>query len=373
MQLSSSSKSVRVPAAAAARAHQTRLTFQASVDRIARQETVTLTATLGETTLQDTVQVLPSLKPVLTVPGKQFARIGKKLSFAIEAMDPTGLPVQLTATNLPANAAFDTEQGLFVWTPAASMKGSYEITFTATNAAQQSSTALVSIDVDQGKPVVSSARGLACSSGAIGTVNGKWLLASEGTFAEPSGKSLELGGTRIRINGEAVGLVSAEQTRVSFLCPALTIGQEYRVEVETPAGVSDGVSGVVQSASPEVFTMEEAAADQGVVSFAERNLAVTERNFRISGYPAQPGDEVLIWGTGFGQAAVSVTMNGLEAPVLAVQPVERMAGVYTIRTRIPALAGAESGVPVQVRVYGQDGKLFQSNTITLAVEEAVSR
>jgi uncharacterized protein (TIGR03437 family) len=370
--LGSSSSQVAIPTAVASRPNQSRLTFQASVDVAAKQQAVTLTATLDGASVQDVLQVTPSSAPILTVPGKQFARFGAPLSFQITGADPSDSPLQLMAADIPAGAAFDPLSGRFDWTPNSSQGGQQQVTFTATNGAGRSSIAQVAIDVDSGAPVLTNAG--ACSPGAIGTLRGKWLAEAGKTLADATGQSLSLGGTTVKVNGEPVPALFASATRVNFICPSLEPGTQFSVAVATPTAASELLTVAMQTVSPEIFSLDGSARDQGVISFAETTDLAMERNATVPAHPAQPGDEILIWGTGFGAAAedsarhVSVKLGDIEVAVESVRAVPGYAGVYTIQTRVPAAIVVGDAIPVEVRMTTPDSKLVQSNTVKVTVE-----
>ncbi len=371
--LASSSRMVKIPAAVDVRGGQGRLSFQASVDAMAQSERVIVAAALGSDTVQDTILVAPSASPILTVPDKQFAKYQTPVKFQVEAADPAGLPVRLTAANLPSGAAFDASTGGFEWTPTVLQTGSQQVRFTASNTAGQSSTAEVSIDVDSGKPVLDAAQTLTCSPGGIGVLNGKWLLDSDREFSNPAGTGLELGGSSVLVNGAKVPLLAASSTKLNFLCPSLAPESQLAVAVETDSGVSHALSARMQAASPQIFPLDGPGENQGMVSLSGTAAFAVPRTARNSGYPAQAGDQILIWGTGFGPetaaASVSVTMGGVRAEVGGVTAVPDHAGLYTVAVNVPAAIFGEA-IPVRLQVATPDGKLFTSNTVTVAVESS---
>jgi uncharacterized protein (TIGR03437 family) len=367
VQLASSSNQVRIPASVVTRANQSRLTFQAMVDAAAKEQEVTLTATLDGAWVADIIQVTPASAPVLTVPENQLVRFGTPLRFQVTGADPLELPVQITAAKLPAGATFDPMSGWFDWTPNASQAGSYQIAFTATNGADRSSNAQVTVDVSSGAPIVTSAG--ACSPGAIGTLRGKWL--AEDTLADFSGASAALGGTSVKVNGSPVATLSVSPMRVKFLCPAVEPGTTLSIVVATAAAASDPVSAVMQTVSPELSVLDGSTADQGMVSFASRNEFVTAIDSRMLGRPAQPGDEILLWATGFTAASrLSVKLGGVDAELLGVRAVPGVVGLSTIRARVPAGTALGNTVPVMVVVTTPDGRPVQSNAVKVSVEAA---
>jgi uncharacterized protein (TIGR03437 family) len=372
IQLLSDSSQVRIPAVVVTRDNQSRLTFKGSVDLAAKRQAVTMTAILDGTSVQDTVLVTPSSAPILTLPDRQFARFGSPLSFQVTGVDPLDSPVRLLAADLPAGATFDPLSARFDWTPGSSQAGKHEVTFKAINGIGQSSTAQVLIDVDSGAPVLTGSG--ACSPGAIGTLRGKWLVKDGNELADPSGKSLVLGGTGVAVNGEPVPTIFVSSTRVSFICPTLEPGTQLSVSVVAASEASGPLTIPMQTVSPAIFSLEGGVPDQGVISFSGIADIAIERNAAIAGHPAQPGDELLIWGTGFGSAAetstrqVSVTLGDSDAEVEAVRAVPGYAGMYTIQVRVPAATMTGSAVPVEVQVTTPDGKQIQSNHVRVAVE-----
>jgi hypothetical protein len=151
IELASSSGAVQVPDEVSTRPDEAQVVFRVPIDRAATQNPVTITAKVNGTAVHHTIGIEPSAAPVLTVPEKQSVRPEAFLSFTVTAVDPSlGMPVQLTAVNLPPGAFFDVSSGRFEWIPDATQGGEYRVTFTATNAAQRSASAEVTIEVTLG-------------------------------------------------------------------------------------------------------------------------------------------------------------------------------------------------------------------------------
>ena len=75
-----------------------------------------------------------NVAPVLTVPGAQTVNEGATLTFTVTATDTDeGQVVKFSAANLPIGATFDTNTGVFSWTPLFTQAGSYTVNFTATD------------------------------------------------------------------------------------------------------------------------------------------------------------------------------------------------------------------------------------------------
>ena len=372
IRVTSSSEHVKAPSAVVTRANQTRLTFQVAADALAGGQLATITATAGTATAQETIQVQASSGPVLTVPSTQAGRLGKALRFTVSAVDPAGLPVQLTAVNAPVGASFDAASGLFEWIPSASQSGKYKVTFGATNSGRQSSSAEVTVNVGSGLPSLANSERLVCSPGSLASLNGSGFGEPGAALSDSSGNSMVLGGTQVKINGQSAPVLFASDARVSFLCPALEADTQLEAAVETEAGISESVTAPMQQVSPMMFSLDGSGENQGVISFAGTTELAMARNFQAAGHPAQPGDEILIWGSGFGTPtevpAVEVKLGGVDAEVESVSAVAGHAGVYTIQARVPAGTDFGEAVPVQVQVTTPDGKQFRSNKLTLALE-----
>jgi len=312
-------------------------------------------------------------QPVVIAPRSQAGKRGSPLRFTVSAADPSELPVELAASDLPEGAIFDVASGAFEWTPTVSQGGKYKVTFTAANAIGRSSAVQVAMEVTAGDPTLSPAE-RACSPGAVATLTGSWLAEPGPAVTDPSGTSVELGGTKVKVNGEYVPVLSASSTEVHFVCPSASPETQLAVAVETASGVSEPVSMAMQSASPWIFGSGATEQTQGVVSFAGTTEMAMARNAQVAGHPAQPGDEILLWGTGFGatgaasSATVSVKLGGVDAEVEAVNAVPGHAGVYTVQVRVPVPMEFGDGVPVQVQVMGIDGKPYHSNSVTIAIE-----
>jgi uncharacterized protein (TIGR03437 family) len=373
LSLASSSGQLKVPAVVVTRPNQSNLTFQASVDPFAKQQTAIVTAALGDNRVQDSIVVVPRAGPVLTTPANLLAAWGVPVSFSVTAVDPDDLPVQLSADQLPVEASFDPASGTFIWTPNASQRGKHVITFTATNSAHESTSAETILVVDAGTPALSTPQPLNCSPNAIASVQGKWLTAGT-SLSEPSGRTLELDGVTVKINNQAVPVLFSSATTVSFQCPALNPGTQLSLVLETAAGRTEALTGSMQAATPTIFSLDGSGQGQGMVSFSDMGGLAMERNYRVTAHPAQPGDELVIWATGLGWAdgkpseAVRVKIGGLNAGVESAQPVFGHAGLFAVRVQVPAAIPVGNAVPVQLELSTPGLQQASSNIVTAAFE-----
>jgi len=363
-----------IPRTVVTRANQSRLAFQVAIDPLARQQSATIMAMLGDIEVQDTILINAAVAPVLTVPARQVAKFGVPLRFQVNGSDVSALPVQLIAAGLPTGAFFDPVGGQFEWAPSSSQAGQYRITFTAVNTTGQSASAPVVIEVDDGMPLVSNTP--VCSPGATGSIIGRWLSTDGASLSDPTGQSMDLGGTRVLVNGDAVPVLLASPQLVKFVCPAMNTGTEMSLTVKTADGTSGPVNAKMQAFSPEILLLDGSGANQGAISFPDSADIAAMRNYAVASHPAQPGDDILILGTGFGLApdvapsAMQVLVGGVPASVETVQAVANHAGLYTVRVPLPEGVATGDAVAVQIITASADGEKYQSNTVKMAIETA---
>ncbi|HZR63506.1 MAG TPA: LamG-like jellyroll fold domain-containing protein [Terriglobales bacterium] len=374
VQLSSSADQVKIPAEVVTRPNQSSLTFEASIGVVAKSGSALITASVGDSQVQDSLLVMASGdKPVLMTPGKQIVKFGTAVDFTVSATDASGLPPRIEAKTLPASASFNGASGRFTWTPTAQQQGVHRIVFTASNQAGQSSAAEVMVDVSDGAPTLS-ADSLACSPNAIGTVTGKWLSGAETRMADPSGASMSLGGTQVKINGEGVPVLFSSSTKVNFLCPSLRPDSQISLIVETTSGQTQALTGQMQESTPRILSLD-GSDGQALLSFPETGELAMARNYRIPAHPAQPGDQAVVWVTGLGSSenvpgAVRVNIGDVYAAIDSVQPVAGYAGLDAVYVRIPEGSTFGDAVPVQLTVFSSDGHLVRSEIRTVAIEAA---
>jgi uncharacterized protein (TIGR03437 family) len=351
-----SSSNLLLPATVTSRANQHSVTFQGSVNEGAAQESFTVSATVGQQTVEDSMVAIPGSGPAISVPGDQFVPFGKAVNFKVTAS--AGEPAAVKAADLPAGASFDPATGRFEWTPLESQQGSYDVKFTS---ASENKT--VHIEVGRGTPVVSESSQLACSPGAVANIKGMWL--SDGEAADPSGASAELSGARVKVNGVYAPVVYASQTLVQFLCPNEAAGTALETVLETSSGAAPAIRTDMQAVSPVVLSADSSA--QGLIVLPERAKIAAVRDVN-GGEPAQPADSLLIRATGLGNdLPVAVKIGAAYAEVGSITPVDGAAGVWHIRANVPAGVTFGDAVPVRLEVQS-NGQTVESNTVTMALE-----
>ena len=372
LRLATNSEAVRIPAVIQARPGQSKVRFEVRIDSTAPRQTAVETAIDGDTEVQDAISVTPAAKPVLQTPGPQAVTAGQTLSFSVTAVEPDGLPTQVSAAGLPEGSSYDGSTGQFNWSPSASQAGSYEVTFRAVNSAGASSSSDVRIAVGSGSPVLKEGQTLTCSPNAVASLSGTWLGASSSADSEPSGSAGEPGGAKVRVNGQYVPVLRSSTWDVEFVCPDLPAGTALSAAVENTLGSSTAVAGTVREATPRILTVGENEGAQGLISFQDGGSLAMPRNADVGGRPALPGQTVLIWATGLGEDAksrmtdFSVMMGGVDLPVEGIDPAAGRAGLYTVQVRVPLVSG--DAVPVQLRAVTPTVKVVSSSTVSAAVE-----
>jgi len=401
--VSSNSTSFELPSPFTTRPGQAQLSFEVFTTPFAGQQSSAVTVQFGETAVTSPVEVTPATAPILNLPGTQMAAFGKPMSFAVSAVDPGGLPLTLSAANLPPSASFNPATGGFLWTPQApsslnqrlgtsSPLEQLEVTFTATNSARISSTGWVTIEADPGLPVITGLRNAAsqqsqavlpkdrvtaqstsmsCSPGSLASLLGRWLAAGAQPTRNPTGNSTELAGAEVIVNGNPAPVVYASATRVDFLCPEALSGGELEISAQIGGTVTNVVH-ANQQATLGLFSADGSGQGQAMVTLSGTSLLATPRSYLNNGQPAEPGDTISILATGAGldagPALVEVSIGGVSTTADRVQPMTGMAGVYRVDVTVPASVAPGDAVPIVIEVADSSGNAISSNTVTIAVE-----
>jgi uncharacterized protein (TIGR03437 family) len=363
---------VRLPASVAFRAGQDRIAFYGSVDPAATRTRITIQSGSGGDKAFDEIEVIPSDAPVLSVPQNIEVRPGDRVSFQVTAADRSGLPVQLSATDLPVGATFIAPSGEFDWIPTADQIGVRTPTFSAANSAGVKAAGKTRLVVEPGTPVITSSSAAGCSPGALLSLTGRWLSTADGDYQEPSGSSLNLAGTAVRVNGVEVPVLFTSRNRVDFLCPDGTAGESLNIVLQTEAGASEALRMTMQTATPTLLTTEEPASKQGRIRLAGTDRVASVRNYRGDGEPVLSGDLVALLVSGLGRTAgdgnVSVTIGDVPASVESIDSMGGSAGMHRIMVRVPAEAPRGNEVPVRVQLKTPGGPRLASNVVTMAIE-----
>ncbi|MBV8843354.1 MAG: putative Ig domain-containing protein [Bryobacterales bacterium] len=353
--------SVHVPDLIEGRPHQSVVSFQAIVDTAAKAGTVAIRAGSDESSIEERISVLRN-GPTLSVPDKQFAAIGKRLSFTVTAAFDTSSTGILSATGLPAGANFDPATGIFDWVPEESQSGIFNVRFSAADASGRSAFSDVSVQTGSGAPVLdrlenaaSGAIDSVCSGGSLAKLRGGWLSAQ----------------ARVSVNGAAAPVLHASSTEVTFLCPDGPAGAPLSIAVETEAGQPGTLTTALSNSALGIFTVDGSANGQAAARILGGSQIAMARNYRFAGQPAQSGDVLEIPVTGLradcDPGLISVRAGDLELPAEWVRP-GTVAGVVVIGITLPAAAPAGNAIPLSVRRRLPSGEVATSQQTTIAIE-----
>lgn len=388
---------VTLPASVPTLAGESTVSFQGSTTYVSSNQSVTVTASFHGVSVQATVTLTPA-PPVLTVPGLQTVVPGRAVQFTVSATDPAGLGVTLSVANLPANSSFNTNTGVFSWTPQTAQVGQYSVAFTATNTAQVSATQNVAIEVQSTTPVVSTLANAAslvdmgCSPGAIATLLGTGFETSGAKAAEVSPLPTALNGLHVQVNGEDVPVFYVSENQVNFQCPQGAPGASVSLTIQSGTGASSPFSTTIQFAGPGIFTLNGTGSGQGAVLVAgTANLAMTPTKGILS-QPAPRGGYISIYATGLGPTnidvpagapapadplaettgQVNVLVGGETAQVSFAGLVPGYTGLYVVNALLPATTPVGPAIPLQLSVQQPDGTVSTSNAVTIAVAPALN-
>ena len=403
--IASNSTSFKLPSPFTTRPAQAQIGFEVFTSPLAAEQSSTVSVQFGQTTVTSSVAVTPAAAPILSLPGTELAVFGKPVAFAVSAVDPGGLPVGLSAANLPPGASFDPSTGAFLWTPKAPSGPIYSlvnssplerrsVTFTATNSARMSSAGSVVIEADPGLPVITDLRNagsqqsqivppkpgvptqpalMSCSPGSVATLLGRWLAAGTQPTSNPTGSSTQLAGAEVMVNGNPAPVVYASPMRVDFVCPEAASGGQLEISAHF-GGAASNVVRASQQATLGLFSADGSGQGQGMAMLSGTSLLATPRSYLNAGQPAEPGDTISILATGAGLetslALVQISIGATSTTPIHVQPMPGMAGVYQVDVTVPAGVAPGDAVPIAMQVGDSSGKPIVSNTVTIAVEAA---
>lgn len=348
---------IRLPQVVRLRAGQRQAKFVAAVDEGTLEPSAVISAEVMGSVLRDEIEIVPP-EIAITAPVEVFARVGEEVNFTPAARDRAGYPVPVSAGGTPRGAAVRGD-GSFGWIPQQGQEGEHAIEFTAADPSGASASRQTRI-VAGSRPVVSAKPEIACSPGAIGVLEGRWLSSGREQWTDAAGSAVQVEGAGVRINGELAPLLSLNPARVEFLCPQSPAGSRLRVEVETPWGVASPVDTEMAEASPRILRVHHYGTGREAVMRDHRDL----------GEPAQPGDIVYLRVTGGGSniADLEVMTGGETSTVLGVSPSPYEAGISYIAVRIPDKIQPGDSVPLQVSLASPAGRRYTSNIATVAIE-----
>jgi uncharacterized protein (TIGR03437 family) len=367
--LTSTSSRLRIPETLLAEPGQTTIRFEVAADTEATGENAILEARAGDNTVRESLAVIAA-GPRLLAPARVAGTPAAAVHFRVSASGGAFI----TAAGLPTGSVFDANIGAFDWTPSAADLGQHRISFIATDAQGSHTTKSVLVYVGSGAPVLTQLHNLAggavCSPGAIASISGWFLSSADTSLTDRSGRSSNLGETRVLVNGAYAPILSATGNQVEFLCPALPSQTPLEIAVETPSGQSSSLQTTMQEIAPAILTVDGSPQGQALAVHASSGELAALPSFRQSARPAQSGERISIWATGIECAAspkLWLNLGGQTVAIDSAQPVSQMAGICEIAFRIPASVAGDS-VSLAIETMRSDSLLSSSNRTSVAVQ-----
>lgn len=180
--------------------------------------------------------------------------------------------------------------------------------------------------------------------------------------------------TSVEIGGIAAPLFYISPGQINAQVPMELTGGTAPLVVRNGASASAPVTITLRAFAPGIFTQNSSGSGSGAITHASNNLLVT------SALPAAVGEFVQIYATGLGRvsppvssgttasaqtlsrtiAQVTVTMNGIPAPVNFSGLAPELVGVYQVNAQVPP--GVQGTVVVSLSVEG-----ISSDIVTMEV------
>jgi uncharacterized protein (TIGR03437 family) len=190
---------------------------------------------------------------------------------------------------------------------------------------------------------------------ALSPVTRPWLASDFVNGVLPT----SLDGVSVTINDKAAAIAFISPTQINALAPDDTATGLVPVQVKSPAGTSENVLTLLQTAAPALFQLSGGTAQYVAGTHADGSYvagpALLEKG--ISGTPAKPGETIVLFGTGFGATKPAISAT---AQVPAALPLERP---EDLRVRI-------GGVDARIAFAGLISPgLYQLNVIVPQVDD----
>jgi uncharacterized protein (TIGR03437 family) len=369
--LASTSSRLKLPETLLAEPGQTSIRFEVDADPGTTEESATLEAQAGGSTVRETLSVVSSGLRLLA-PSRVAGTPATPVRFHVSA---SGV-ASITAAGLPPGSVFDANIGAFDWTPSATSVGKHEISFIATDALGARTSKSVVVYVGTGAPVVTQLRNVAggavCSPGAVAAISGWFLFSGDASLTDRSGRSGSLGGTRVLVNDAYAPVLSTSTDQVEFLCPTLPSGTPLQIAVETPSGQSGFLQTTMEETAPAIFTVDNSPHGNALAIRSHSAELAALPNFRLRARPALFGEAVSVWATGI-ECATSTSLwasvGGQTVAIDSAQPVPQMAGVCEITFRIPVNVAGDS-ITLMITTMRMDASVSNSNRTSVAVRDS---
>lgn len=267
---------------------------------------------------------------------------------------------------------------------AGSVTGSAEVSLTVTPNAHATTAAAV-LNAASG----AQAEAQVVTPGSYVTIWGTNLAGNSDGAATSVPLPTTLNGTQVLIGGQPAPLIYAGANQINAVVSRdLQPGTSYPLLVTNGDSQSSTIMVSVAPAQPAIYTANASGTGQGVIAIAGDNVLAATTN----GHPAQAGDYLTIYCNGLGPVAadngapapqdgtatpldnifrttgsVTVSFDGDEQPTQFAGLAPSMVDVYQVNVKVPAGHSGDA-VPLVIKVTDGAGKIYQSNTVTVALQ-----
>jgi uncharacterized protein (TIGR03437 family) len=255
------------------------------------------------------------------------------------------------------------------------------------NAAAQISAVVNAASGAQDKPRI-------VTPGSYVAIYGTGLASNEAALAGVTPLPTALNDTQLLLGDQPLPLLYAGSGQVNALIPQkLNPNTSYQLVVQRGSTLSVPIPLTVAEYQPGIYSLDLSGAGQGIVEIAGTTLLAAPAS--NGSRPVQRGSEYLvIFATGLGPvigsngeappadgavaplttiyqttANVTVTIGGVDAPVLFAGLTPSLVGLYQVNVQVPAAVPAGNAVPLALTVTDPvTGQSAQSNTVTVAAQ-----
>jgi len=230
--------------------------------------------------------------------------------------------------------------------------------------------------------------------GSYVAIYGKQLAASGYGLATTTPFTSTLDDTQVFVGGQPMPLYYASPTQINALVPqGLATNTVLQLVIQRGSTRSAPIPIVITPYQPGIYTQNQAGTGQGSIEISGTALLAAPAS--PDSRPAARGaDYIAIYCTGLGPVAgengeqppadgvtasypplyktiapVTVTIGGIDAPVVFAGLTPTLVGLYQVDAQVPAGAPVGDAIPVVVSVTDPaTGAVSQSNMVTIAVQ-----
>ena len=195
--------------------------------------------------------------------------------------------------------------------------------------------------------------------GSIATIKGDNLTTEVGVAPDASHPPTTLAGVGVTIGGTAAALFYVSPHQINLLVdPATPTGSNEAVVVTSPSGTQNGMVTIDPNAPPGLFSLFGTGTRDGAIL-----NAVTFALGDFGTHTASASTYLALFATGLNtKGTITVTIGGVNAPVVFAGPTTCCEGLEQINVQVPSSLSGAGRVPVVVTDNSQT-----SNTVQVVI------